>query len=85
MAISALARAGVLFDEPHWTEAANTLYAFVKTHMFKGGRLHHTWCAGQGGAPIVSPTLDTGSMRLTSIIGILTVAVIFLPLTIRTT
>jgi len=53
MAVTALVRAGGLFDETAWIDHAKTIYAFVKTHMSMGDRLHHTWCAGKSRHPAV--------------------------------
>ncbi|MBT3330518.1 MAG: thioredoxin domain-containing protein [Rhodospirillaceae bacterium] len=47
MAIAALVRAGLVFDEPDWITEAVSLYRFVSTHMRGGDRLYHTWCAGK--------------------------------------
>ena len=44
--IAALARAGAIFDEPSWIEAAETAFAFVRDHMCEDGRLRHSWRAG---------------------------------------
>jgi uncharacterized protein len=46
MAIVALVRAGLVFNEPAWIDKATTLYKFATTHMRDGDRLYHTWCAG---------------------------------------
>ncbi len=53
MAITALVRAGILFNQQGWIAAARTIYAFIKTHMMTGERLHHTWCAGRPQNPAV--------------------------------
>ncbi|WP_119680454.1 thioredoxin domain-containing protein [Indioceanicola profundi] len=41
--IAALARAGAVFGEPRWIDAAATAFAFVRDHMQMNGRLHHSW------------------------------------------
>ena len=45
--IAALAGAGVVFERPHWLDAAARAFAFVRDKMTENGRLHHSWCAGQ--------------------------------------
>ena len=44
--IAALAKAGVVFDQPPWVVAAETAFAFVRDHMTEDGRLRHSWRAG---------------------------------------
>ena len=44
--IAALARAGAIFDETPWVDAAETAFAFVRDHMCEDGRLRHSWRAG---------------------------------------
>ena len=44
--IAALARAGTIFDEPSWVDAAETAFDFVRDHMTEDGRLRHSWRAG---------------------------------------
>ena len=44
--IAALARAGAIFDQPSWVDAAETAFAFVAEHMSENGRLRHSWRAG---------------------------------------
>ncbi len=61
MMIAALAKAGAVFAEPAWIEAAETVFRFVADAMTennrpgdkKSGRLNHTWCAGQSRHPAV--------------------------------
>ncbi|PPR67626.1 MAG: hypothetical protein CFH02_01303, partial [Alphaproteobacteria bacterium MarineAlpha3_Bin1] len=57
MMIAALAKAGAVFDEPAWIDAAETVFQFVAGTMTEdgkaGGRLAHTWCAGQSRHPAV--------------------------------
>ena len=45
--IAALARAGAIFDEPSWVDAAETAFAFVRDHMCEDGRLRHSWRSGR--------------------------------------
>ncbi|MBP2293880.1 thioredoxin domain-containing protein [Azospirillum rugosum] len=45
--IAALAHAGLALDEPDWIAAAQRAFAFVRDHMHDGGRLRHSWRAGQ--------------------------------------
>jgi uncharacterized protein YyaL (SSP411 family) len=45
--IDALARAGVIFGEPRFIEAANKALHFIAQEMMPGGRLLHTWRHGQ--------------------------------------
>jgi hypothetical protein len=45
--IAALAGAGAAFRDDDWIVAAETAFAFVLGRMTAGGRLLHTWCAGQ--------------------------------------
>ncbi len=47
LAITALAEAGMVFDEPSWIAAAETAFAFVRDHMTIDGRLHHSARAGK--------------------------------------
>ena len=44
--IAALARAGGIFEQPPWVDAAETAFAFVRDHMCEDGRLRHSWRAG---------------------------------------
>jgi uncharacterized protein YyaL (SSP411 family) len=44
--IAALARAGVVFDEPAWLEAAIDAFVFVTNRMTDGVRLQHSWRHG---------------------------------------
>ncbi|HYG84697.1 MAG TPA: thioredoxin domain-containing protein [Azospirillum sp.] len=45
--IAALANAGMVFEEPAWIAAARRAFAFVRDRMGEGGRLGHSWRAGQ--------------------------------------
>ncbi|MCW2235533.1 thioredoxin domain-containing protein [Azospirillum canadense] len=45
--IAALAHAGMALDEPDWIAAAQRAFAFVRDRMQEGGRLRHSWRAGQ--------------------------------------
>ncbi|HYH22589.1 MAG TPA: thioredoxin domain-containing protein [Azospirillum sp.] len=45
--VTALANAGMAFDEPTWIEAARRAFTFVRTRMTVDGRLFHSWRAGQ--------------------------------------
>ena len=48
--IAALAKAGAVFGEANWIEAAETAFRFVAEVMTSDqstGRLAHTWCAGR--------------------------------------
>ena len=55
MAISALARAGALFDRPEWLEAARAIWTFLATHLRDDdGRLRHAWRAGRAGPVAVA-------------------------------
>ncbi len=49
--ITALARAGFIFDRDDWTDAAAAAYAFILRHMKTGNRLYHSWREGQAKAP----------------------------------
>ena len=63
LAISALARAGALLDMPEWIAHAETIFKFIadnlstgsvgKDSLGKGGRLLHSWCAGQARHPAI--------------------------------
>ena len=46
LAVAALAAAGTAFSEPGWIETAETVFAFVRTHMTEDGRLCHSWRQG---------------------------------------
>jgi uncharacterized protein YyaL (SSP411 family) len=48
---AALARAGRVFDEPRWVEAAGRSVAFVLGSMDVDGRLHHRWRNGSLSVP----------------------------------
>ena len=45
--ITALTKAGTVFDEPEWLEAAKSAYQFVCTLMVDQGHLNHTWREGR--------------------------------------
>ncbi len=45
--IAALARAGSVFGEPPWVEAAETAFAFVRDHMCEDSCLRHSWRSGR--------------------------------------
>ncbi|MCH7486618.1 MAG: thioredoxin domain-containing protein [Proteobacteria bacterium] len=45
--IAALARAGSIFDQPPWVDAAEAAFAFVRDHMTEDGRLRHSWRANR--------------------------------------
>lgn len=49
--IAALAHAGLALDEPDWIDAAARAFAFVRDRMGSGGRLSHSWRAGQSKHP----------------------------------
>jgi uncharacterized protein len=49
--IAALARASVVFDEPHWLTLAQRAYDFVATRMSEDGRLRHAYRDGRAKAP----------------------------------
>ncbi len=53
MLIAALAKASVVFDQPAWLEAAQTVFSFVIKEMDQDGRLRHVWCAGDARHPAV--------------------------------
>ncbi len=53
--IAALARAGALFGEPAWIEAARAAFDFVRQEMTMEGRLRHSWRLGRARHPA---TLD---------------------------
>ena len=53
--IAALARAGALFGEPAWIEAASAAFDFVRQEMTVEGRLRHSWRLGRARHPA---TLD---------------------------
>ncbi len=53
--IAALARAGALFGEAEWLEAARAAFDFVRERMSAGGRLSHSWRMGRARHPA---TLD---------------------------
>ncbi|MCW8916906.1 MAG: thioredoxin domain-containing protein [Magnetovibrio sp.] len=47
--IQALARAGSVFDNSDWIEAAQTAFGFVSKHMVKNGRLARSWALTKDG------------------------------------
>ena len=53
--IAALARAGALFGEQAWIEAARAAFDFVRQEMTVEGRLRHSWRLGRARHPA---TLD---------------------------
>ena len=53
--ITALARAGAVFGEKTWLDAAREAFAFVRANMIVDGRLVHSWRAGLARHPA---TLD---------------------------
>jgi len=54
LAISALVNAGRTFGVPAWTDAASKTYGFIKERMESGGRLLHSYRAGQAKTPAVA-------------------------------
>ncbi len=53
MAISALAKASAVFDQPPWLDAATAAFSFVTQNLDTNGRLRHVWCAGHARHPAV--------------------------------
>ncbi len=55
--IAALARAGMVFEQPPWIDAAKAVFGFVRESMTEtesaGERLRHSWCAGRLQHPAV--------------------------------
>jgi uncharacterized protein YyaL (SSP411 family) len=49
--IAALARASVVFEQPHWLTLAKRAFAFVSTQMAHEGRLYHSYRDGRAKAP----------------------------------
>jgi uncharacterized protein len=49
--IAALAKAAEAFARPSWLEAAEAAFDFVSRRMSTGGRLHHSYRAGEAKAP----------------------------------
>ncbi|MEG3616940.1 thioredoxin domain-containing protein [Magnetovibrio sp. PR-2] len=45
--IQALARAGSIFDNDAWVEAAETAFGFVSKYMVSNGRLSRSWAGGE--------------------------------------
>ncbi len=72
--IAALAKAGAIFGEDAWIDAAEDVFRFVVEKMSEGskpggksgGRLHHTWCAGEARHPAVLD--DYANMALAALI-----------------
>ena len=65
--IAALAKAGAIFGEDAWIDAAEDVFRFVVENMSAdGGRLHHTWCAGEGRHPAVLD--DYANMALAALL-----------------
>jgi len=57
--IQALAKAGSVFGEPTWIDAAKTAFSFVSEHMVANGRLSRSWAkTDEGGAPRHTAVLD---------------------------
>jgi uncharacterized protein YyaL (SSP411 family) len=54
LAIAALVKAGQVFGQPGWIEAGAKAYRFVTAHMESGGRLMHSYRAGQAKTPGVA-------------------------------
>ena len=60
LAIAALARAGVLLATPEWVTHAESIFSFIVENLREdspgdrdGGRLLHSWCAGQARHPAI--------------------------------
>ena len=51
LAITALAQAATVFQEPRWLEIATRAFDFVAKTMVRDGRLYHSYRAGQLSAP----------------------------------
>ena len=69
--IAALAKAGAGFGEDAWIDAAEDVFRFVVENMAAdgakpGGRLRHTWCAGEGRHPAVLD--DYANMALAALV-----------------
>lgn len=48
LAITALARAGFVFEQPEWISAAQNAFAFIEQNMMQAdGKLNHVWCQGK--------------------------------------
>jgi uncharacterized protein YyaL (SSP411 family) len=65
--IAALVHAARVFDRPDWLAAAKTAFAFVTGHMERGGRLVHSYRAGQAKAPATASdyaNMIWGALRL---------------------
>jgi uncharacterized protein YyaL (SSP411 family) len=65
--IAALTHAARVFERPEWLGLARTAFAFVAERMEKGGRLIHSWRAGQPRAPATASdyaNMIWGALRL---------------------
>ena len=65
--IAALAHAARVFDRPDWLAAAETAFKFVLERMQDGGRLIHSYRAGQAKAPATASdyaNMIWGALRL---------------------
>jgi uncharacterized protein YyaL (SSP411 family) len=51
MAIAAIARAGVVFENPDWVAAAKSAFTHVHSVLDEGGKLYHSAIDGKRGAP----------------------------------
>jgi uncharacterized protein YyaL (SSP411 family) len=54
LAIRAIARAGEAFQRPEWIALAAKAYGFIVSHMFRDGRLFHSFRQGRLKAPATS-------------------------------
>jgi len=68
--IAALAKAGAAFGEDDWIAAAEDVFRFIVENVSgdskPGGRLRHTWCAGEARHPAVLD--DYANMALAALI-----------------
>jgi uncharacterized protein YyaL (SSP411 family) len=65
--IAGLVHASRVFRRPDWLEMARTAFAFITTNMEKGGRLIHSYRAGQARAPATASdyaNMIWGALRL---------------------
>jgi uncharacterized protein len=65
--IAALTHAARVFDRPDWLAAAETAFGFVQQRMQEGGRLIHSYRAGQAKAPATASdyaNMIWGALRL---------------------
>jgi uncharacterized protein YyaL (SSP411 family) len=65
--IAALVHAARVFQRPAWLDMARTAFAFVTARMESGGRLVHSWRAGQARAPATAgdyANMVWGAIRL---------------------